>query len=296
MLQRDLDLAKVKEQAEREAEALRNLPPPEPEVLPEASVDTPSAVPMDVSGPPAPGTHRSFPGAGSFSAARRQSTISLSSLSRPQLPPKLDLSSDQLRLNPTELAQSLGGGLLSPVTLAPKSGRTTATSEFPPDFMTALASEIGARPVEIDLTIMPEEGAATTHVSLDPSLGNSADRPIELDLELEGMEIDMDVSLFGEEPANDISAANPFNNPPTAAGENASSSTSLLEAFDGVNQASVTALPFDMAMDEAGNIDFSKLESMMNTSDMGMIDMNTLDLLNMGSETGPEGQNGAGDA
>jgi len=49
-------------------------------------------------------------------------------------------------------------------------------------------------------------------------------------------------------------------------------------------------------MDEVGNIDFSKFESMMNTSDMGMIDMNTLDLLNMGSETGtqPEGQNGAG--
>jgi len=291
VLQRDLDLAKAKEQAEREAEALRNLPPPEPEVVPEASADAPSsAAPMDVSGPSAPGTQRSFPGAGSFSAARRQSTISLSSLSRPQLPPKLDLSSDQLRLNPTELAQGLGGGLPSPVTLAPKSGRITATSEFPPDFMTALASEIGARPVEIDLTMVPEEGAATTHVSLDPSLGSSADRPIELDLELEGMEIDMDVSLFGEEPANDISTANPFNNPPTAAGENASSSPLLLEAFDGVDQASVTTLPFD--------IDFSKFESMMNTSDMGMMDMNTLDLLNMGPETGtqPEGQNGAGDA
>jgi hypothetical protein len=162
--------------------------------------------------------------------------------------------------------------------------------------MTALASEIGAPPVEIDLTILAEEGATTTHVSLDPSLGNSADRPIELDLELEGMEIDMDVSLFGEEPANDISTTNPFNNPPTAVGENVSSPPSLLEAFDGVNQAGVTTLPFDMAMDEAGNIDFSKFESMMNTSDMGIIDMNTLDLLNMGSETGtqPEGQNGAG--
>ena len=293
MLQRDLDLAKAKEQAEREAEALRNLPPPKPDVVPGASANTPSsAVPMDVSGPSAPGTQRSFPGAGSFSAARRQSTISLSSLSRPQLPPKLDLSSDQLRINPAELAQGLGGGLPSPVTLAPKSGRTTATSEFPPDFMTALASGIeigGARPVDIDLSM----GSATTHVGLDPSLGSSADRPIELDLELEGMEIDMDVSLFGEEPANDLSTAIPFNNPPTVAGENASSPPSLLEAFDGVAQASVPTLPFDMAMDEVGNIDF---ESMMNTSDMGMMDMNDLDLFNMGSETQPESQNGTGDA
>ena len=296
MLQRDLDLAKAKEQAEREAEALRNLPPPEPEVVPEASADTSSSVvPMDVSGPSAPGTQRSFPGAGSFSAARRQSTISLSSLSRSQLPPKLDLSSDQLRINAAELAQGLGGGLPSPVTLAPKSGRTTATSEFPPDFMTALASEMGARPVEIDLTMLPEEGHAATHVGLDPPLGSSADRPIELDLELEGMEIDMDVSLFGEEPANDISTANPFNNPPTAAGENASSPPSLLGAFDGATQASVMTLPFDMAMD---NIDLSKFEPMMSTSDLGMIDVNTLDLFNMGSETGtqPEGQAGAGDA
>ena len=292
MLQRDLDLAKAKEQAEREAEALRNLPPSAPEVVPEASSDT-SSVPMDVSGPSAHGTQRSFPGAGSFLAARRQSTISLSSLSRPQLPPKLDLSSDQLRINPAEIAQGLGGGLPSPVTLAPKSGRTTATSEFPPDFMTALASEIGARPVEIDLTILPEEVPATTHVSLDPSLGSSADRPIELDLELEGMEIDMDMSLFGEEPANDISTAIPFNNPPTAAGENASSPPSLLEAFDGVTQANVSTLPFDMAMDD---VDYSKFEPMMNTTDLGMIDMNTL--FNMGSETGtqPEGQNLAGDA
>lgn len=296
MLQRDLDLAKAKEQAEREAEALRNLPPPAPEVVPEASADTSSVIPMGVSGPSAPGTQRSFPGAGSFSAARRQSTISLSSLSRPQLPPKLDLSSAQLRINPAELAQGLGGGLPSPVTLAPKSGRTTATSEFPPDFMmTALASEIGARPVEIDLTILPEEGPATTRVGLDPPLGSSADRPIELDLELEGMDIDMSMSLFGEEPANDISTAIPFNNPPTAAGENASSPPSLLEAFDGVTEANVSTLPFDMAMDDVGTIDY-KFEPMMNTTDLGMIDMNTL--FNMGSETGtqPEGQNLGGDA
>jgi hypothetical protein len=294
VLQRDLDLARAKEQAEREAEVLRNLPPPEPEVVPEGNIPsagTPSAGPANVSGASAFGTQKLGPGGGTFSSGRRQSTISLSSLSRPQFPHKLDLSSDALRINPAELAQGLGGGLPSPVTLAPKSGRTTATSEFPPDFMVALA----ARPVDIDLTMLPEEGP-TAHVSLDPSLGTSADRPIELDLE--GMEIDMDVSLFGDEPANDISNPNPFDNTATAAGGNAPSPPSLLEAFDGVTQNSVTSLSFDMAMEGVDNLDFPEfpLDSIMNTSDMGLMDMNPL--LHMDSETGtqPEGPNGAGNA
>ena len=306
VLQRDLDRARAQEQAEREAEALRNLPPPQPEVIPESSnpsgqAGSPSSVvPMDASS--VSGTQRSALGTGSSLAMRRQSTISLSSLSRPQVPHKLDLSSDALRINPVELAQGLGGGLPSPVTLAPKSGRPTATGEFPPDFMAALAAS--TRSAEIDLSMLPEEGPTTAHIGLDPSLGSSADRPIELDLE--GMDIDMtdvDVSLFGDEPPNDIPTANPFDNT-TTTGANDPSQPSLLEAFhratatDGDSQASVTALPFDMAI-EMGNIDFSKfqLDSMMNTSDMGMIDMHELELLNMDSETGTqaEGQNAAGD-
>lgn len=301
MLQRDLDRARAKEQAEREAEALRNLPPPVPEVAPKShaaghSAGSPSSVvPMDAS--LVSGIQRSVPGSGSFLAARRQSTISLSSLSRPQVPHKLDLSSDALRINPAELAQGLGGGLPSPVTLAPKSGRLTATSEFPPDFMAALAAS--AQPVEIDLSMLPEEGSTTAHVGLDPSLGSSADRPIELDLE--GMDIDMtdvDVSLFGDEPTNDIPTANPFDNTTTAGGDNPTT-PSLLEAFhtaaDGDPQASATALPFDMAI-EMDNLDFTKFDSIMNTSDMGMIDMHMHELLNMDSETGAqaEGQNAAG--
>jgi hypothetical protein len=309
VLQRDLDRAKAQEQAEREAEALRNLPPPEPEIVPEStnaagpSAGSPSSViPMDASS--IPGTQK-VSGAGTFLAARRQSTISLSSLSRPQVPHKLDLSSDALRINPAELAQGLGGGLPSPVTLAPKSGRPTATSEFSPDFMAALAAtEMATQPVDIDLTMLPEEGRTTAHVGLDPPLGSSADRPIELDLE--GMDIDMadmDVSLFGEEPTNDVPTANPnpFDNTTTTVGDNPSQPASLLGAFnqatEGDSQASVTTLPFDMNMDEMGHIDFSgfQLDSMMNTSDMGMLDMNAL--LNIGSETGAqaEGQNATGD-
>ncbi|KAI9445524.1 hypothetical protein H4582DRAFT_1805408 [Lactarius indigo] len=224
VLQRDLDRAKAQEKAEREAEALRNRPPPEPEAVAvsngpaEPSASSVSLVhPKDIPGPSE---------GGSFLAARRQSTISLSSLNRPQFPHKLDLSSAALRINPAELAQGLGG-LPSPVTLAPKSGRVTATSEFPPDFMAALAaSDIANRPVDIDLTMLPEEAPATAHVGLDAALGSSADRPIELDLE--GMDIDMtnvDVSvdvdvktLFGDEPTSGISTTNLFGDTTETAG------------------------------------------------------------------------------
>ena len=309
MLQRDLDRAKAQEQAEREAEALRNLPPPMPEVVPERNAAGPSAGPLSsvvhMDALSVSGTQK-VPGAGSFLAARRQSTISLSSLSRPQVPHKLDLSSDALRINPAEVAQGLGGGLPSPVTLAPKSGRTTATSEFSPDFIAALAAtEMATQSVDIDLTMLPEEGRGTAHVGLEPALGSSADRPIELDLE--GMDIDMTdmhASLFGEEPTNDVPATNPFDNTTTTVtvGDNTSQPAALLGAFnqatEGDSQAGVTALPFDMHMDEMDNIDFSgfQLDSMMNPSDMGMLDMQAL--LNIDSETVTqvEGQNAAGNS
>lgn len=308
VLQRDLDRAKARERAEREAEALRNMPPPKPEVV--AAHSNPArllAHPTDVSGPSVSGLQKS--GAGSFLAARRQSTISLSSLNRPQFPHKLDLSSAALRINSTELAQGLGGALPSPVTLAPKSGRITATNEFPPDFMAALAaSEMGNRSVDIDLTILPEDAAGTAHVGLDSTLGSSADRPIELDLE--GMDIDMtnvDVTtvgvdvktLFGDEPTGGISATNLFGDTTEALvgnGGNAPSAGSLLATFNtsaphGAAPAPDTSgePPFDM---DIGIDDFShfQFDSMTSTSDMGMLDMNAL--LNMGAET-VDGQNSA---
>ncbi len=168
--------------------------------------------------------------------------------------------------------------------------------------MAALAAtEMGTRSVDIDLTMLPEEGRRTAHVGLDPPLGSSADRPIELDLEMDIDMTDVHVSLFGEEPTNDVPTANPFNNTATTVGDNPSPPASLLGAFnqatEGDSQASVAALPFDMNMDEINNIDFSgfQLDSMMNTSDMGMLDMHAL--LNMDSETvtQAEGQNVAGD-
>ena len=131
------------------------------------------------------------PANSSIPPGRRPSTISLSSLNRPQFPHKLDLSSIALRINPEDIVQ----GLASPVTLAPKSGRLTATSEFPPDFLAAFTAtkttSSSGRPVEIDLTALPdsEHSVVPPNLGIDPSLGSSADRPIELDLD--GMDIDV---------------------------------------------------------------------------------------------------------
>jgi hypothetical protein len=277
------------------------MPPPAPEVV--AGNSNPAellAHPSDISGPSLSGTQKS----GSFLAARRQSTISLSSLNRPQFPHKLDLSSAALRINPAELAQGLGGGLPSPVTLAPKSGRATATSEFPPDFMAALAaSEMANRPVDIDLTMLPEEATATAHVGLDTTLGSSADRPIELDLE--GMDIDMtnvgvtvgmDVkTLFGDEPTGGISTTNLFGDPAEALGGNGVLATFNTGASHGAApapDASGGEPAFDMGI---GIDDFSQFQfdSMTSTSDMGMLDMSAL--LNMEAETVDGQNNVAGD-
>jgi len=296
VLQRDLDRAKAQEKAEREAEALRNMPP-EPEVV--AVKSNPAellAHPSDVSGPSVSGTQKS----GSFLAARRQSTISLSSLNRPQFPHKLDLSSAAMRFNPAELAQGLSGGLPSPVTLAPKSARPTA-SESPPDFMAALAaSEMATRP--IDLTMLPEEATATGHVGLDTTLGSSADRPIELDLE--GMDIDMtnvgvtgvDVkSLFGDEPTGGLSTTNLFDDAAEALGGNGVLATFNTGASHGAALAPDTSEggpSFDMGIgiDEFPQFPF---DSMASTSDMGMLDMSAL--LNMEAEAVDGQNNVAGD-
>ena len=212
--------------------------------------------------------------------------------SRPQVPHKIDLSSDVLCINPAHLS------LPSP---APKSGRPISTSEFP-EFMAALVAS--TRPTEIDLSMLSEEGPITAQIGLDSSLGTPADRPIELGME--GMDIDSadaDVSLSGNEPPNDILTENPFDNT-TTTGRNNPSPLSLREAFhrataiDGDSQASVTSLPFDMTMN-MDTVNFSsKLPSdtMMNTSDLGMIDVLELELLNMDPETvtQAEGQNAAG--
>ena len=124
--------------------------------------------------------------------ARRQSTISLSSLSRPAFPHKLDLSASALRIHPDEMIPS---GLSSPVTLAPRSARAS----LPPDLVMAALGDAANRPVDIDLTLDGDidmagpssDGQVREMVPIDTSLGSSADKPIELDLDM-----DMDVGGY----------------------------------------------------------------------------------------------------
>ncbi|KAG6869055.1 hypothetical protein C0993_004728 [Termitomyces sp. T159_Od127] len=124
----------------------------------------------------------------SSNVGRRSSAISISSLQRPALPPKLDLSSSALHITPEE-ASMFSSGLASPVTLAPKSARIGGSNEFP-DLMAAFTSSSQT----IDLTM--ENDSGDVKMGLE-NVGGTADRPIELDME--GMDIDIAMTdLFGD--------------------------------------------------------------------------------------------------
>ncbi|KAF7306450.1 hypothetical protein MIND_00436200 [Mycena indigotica] len=148
------------------------------------------------SSPPPTDPSQSPPLSGSL-LGRRPSAISISSLQRPALPLKLDLSSAALRISPEE-ASLFSQGLSSPVTLAPKSARPYGPNELPPELMAVLTSNADAGPssrVEIDLT------GPDTVPDVDMSaIGNSADKPIDLD----AMELDMATmtELFGDETSS----------------------------------------------------------------------------------------------
>lgn len=161
---------------------------------------------------PPPSTQMSPPptsggsGASSSSApGRRGSAISLSSLHRP-FPHKLDLSATTMRITAEEASLFSSGPLASPVTLAPKSARP---SEIPADLMAAFeaAADADTGAVDIDLTVLDNESSAGNNnntsghdmnMNMETSLGNSADKPIELDLD--SMDIDMSgmSDLFGD--------------------------------------------------------------------------------------------------
>lgn len=118
-------------------------------------------------------------GAGSMNV-RRPSAISISSLQRPSLPLKLDLSSSSTRIASEEGSGMYSSGLASPVTLAPKSARPIGPNGFPEEFMAV-----------IDLTLAENDGHQIKN-SMDPTAGDSSDKPIELDLDM-----DMDMSMNG---------------------------------------------------------------------------------------------------
>ncbi|KAI5115418.1 hypothetical protein M0805_004882 [Coniferiporia weirii] len=169
---------------------------------------------------------------------RRPSKISLSTLHRSPFPPKLDLSAAALRLGIDEMGLSmsalasmsaLGGlgplgsmgvggipGLSSPVTLAPKSARPMAQDEIPPEILAALASAAaGNQNTEnqnqsqdqhgaIDLTLEEDLHASANMrmLGVGAPLGSSADKPIELDLDLDMSYLTSEI--FGEQGDNGV--------------------------------------------------------------------------------------------
>ncbi|KAJ7642287.1 hypothetical protein B0H17DRAFT_1172393 [Mycena rosella] len=188
VLQRDLarEERRIKE-AEAEAEAKAK------------TVAGPTPTPANGEGSrPTTADPTQSPSTSSSIVGRRPSAISISSLHRPAFPLKLDLSANSLRISAEE-ASLFSHGLASPVTLAPRSARPYGPNELPPDLMAALASASStsdaSRPVEIDLT-----GPEAPDVKMT-AVGNTADQPIELDLD--AMEIDMAMSdLFGDDSSS----------------------------------------------------------------------------------------------
>jgi hypothetical protein len=135
--------------------------------------------------------------------ARRPSTVSISSLQRPQFPLKLDLSSSSLRITEEEAAM-FRKDLGSPVTLAPKSARPVGPNEFPSDLMmafsnTPIQSDLAHGPPIIDLTMSDSPQEPT---SLPLQLGNTTDKAMELDL---NMDMDM-TDLFGDPADSETNA------------------------------------------------------------------------------------------
>lgn len=123
----------------------------------------------------------------STSSARRPSAISISSLHRPQFPLKLDLSATSLRITEEEAAL-FQKGLASPVTLAPKSARPMGPNEFPPELMAAFAAS-SAVPMDNNHDI--------PLLGLGVGLGDSSDKPIELDLDAMDIEMANMTGAFG---------------------------------------------------------------------------------------------------
>lgn len=192
VLKRDLrrEEQKKEEEERRKAAEVATVQPLTEHVLEDTAMQPPGTESAQLNSSP---TVRTLP-------SRRPSTISISSLHRPH-PLKLDLSSMTLKITEEEAAlnrKDLG----SPVTLAPKSARPFSSNELPPDLMavfsgTPMSTEVHGPP-SIDLTIhdnihMPQERS-----SIPLGLGDSSDKPIELDLDTMDIEMANMTDLFGD--------------------------------------------------------------------------------------------------
>lgn len=199
ILQRDLQREERKQEAIRlEQEALKSKALKETqtaEEFPEPAA--PSSVEFI---PTNPRNSPTLTGAGSMNL-RRPSAISISSLQRPSIPLKLDLPSSSMRISTEEGSSIYPNGPPSPVTLAPKSARPMGANEYPHEFIATFTNPVD--PSVIDLTILPENNDHNRmKPNIDPAVGSSSDKPIELDLDMS--EVDMSMNdLFGdnEEPS-----------------------------------------------------------------------------------------------
>lgn len=179
VLRRDLRREEERIEKQRNLEASM-LPPPVPHSLLEGMADD-TQTPIETATNPRNSPISTLP-------ARRMSTISISSLHRPQFPLKLDLSSTSLRITEEEAALYTRG-LASPVTLAPKSARPVDSAEFSAELMAAFATssvplEVGHNTGNADLTL-----SAHKQPDVTIGVGDSSDKPIELDLDAMDMEM-----------------------------------------------------------------------------------------------------------
>ncbi|KAI0344057.1 hypothetical protein BDW22DRAFT_1355341 [Trametopsis cervina] len=181
----------LKRDLERETNRLRAAEEAKAAELTNATIRVPQNTPATS---PTTETQDTSATAGSKAAglpARRQSTISLSSLQRPAFPHKLDLSSAGLRLSLEDFA--IPSGLASPVMLAPKSSIPQLVPDFP----------FGA-PGDVTIDLTHDEDVSVGMLpplppDIDTSLGSSADKPIEL--------LDIDMELFGGSATSTNAAA-----------------------------------------------------------------------------------------
>lgn len=202
VLKRDLrreEQRKEEEERRKNAEAMM-LPPPVPP--PPIDTTSESSAAQGASNGDSAST-RSSPIVGTL-PGRRPSAISISSLHRPQFPLKLDLSSTALRITEEEAALYQKGPT-SPVTLAPKSARPVGPHDLPPDFLMAfgnnpLPNDVGHGPSTIDLTLPDDMHLAPdqTGMSLGVGIGDSSEKPIELDLDSMDIEMAGMTDLFGD--------------------------------------------------------------------------------------------------
>lgn len=185
----------------------------------------------------------------STAPGRRPSAISISSLHRPQFPLKLDLSATSLRITEEEAAM-YSKGLASPVTLAPKSARPVGPNEFPPDLMAAFAASSSVGATEIDLNLPHDIHLPHNKSDLEVlgvGLGDSSDKPIELDLDAMDIEMANMANTFvtSAEPGQSNDPHDGLFSPMLGDGEDEESKNVKKEEGDTLNNFNIDATATD---------------------------------------------------